>query len=616
MLPRLRALLARLRNAVRPAWTFLFRGSRPSILQRVDVVKRQDHLAKAALLAPTLPQNDTLLERLERQLQLDVSRAVYVYDLSKSSGLDIPMATITAALSQTVEHPDWLVGWATNAAKSFANVDLWKVQTSGQAELTTFADYTQVFAIFPTPSIVNTWQDDRIFAAQRLAGLNPVAIQLVTRDGESRGINWTPLSVKLSPQIKNARFGGRTVLEMFQAGRLYVTDFDSLQGLVPLGNYQLAPLALFVRRDDDPGLLPVAIQLTQDPNDPSSYLAPPSPVPPPDFTWLMAKTFMQCADVNRNQVWHHLGNTHFIELSFALSMHRQLALQHPLHRLLAKHFAGLIETIEVGLVTLLPPGRYLDQIFDVQAAGGVKMINNAYAQWTFEDWGLPGDLERRGTGDPTTLPYYPYRDDGLVIWARLRSYLEDYVALYYADDEAVVKDYELARWAQEVSSMGGANAKGVTRFPRRITTRPQLRDILLRIIWTAGPQHAAMNFPLVDFATFVPNSPGAMVNPLHGEVTERDVVDLLPNKNRVDRNQVGTQVTVYYSLANFYYDKLLDYHLSESDGAEAIVRKHHHLLITEDRAKIVANNGRWAGRPGLLDYPYFLPENIPNSTST
>jgi hypothetical protein len=69
-------------------------------------------------------------------------------------------------------------------------------------------------------------------------------------------------------------------------------------------------------------------------------------------------------------------------------------------------------------------------------------------------------------------------------------------------------------------------------------------------------------------------------------------------------------------LANFWYDRLLDYHLCEEDGSEAIVRKHYQLLITEDRDKIIANNSRWSGQPGLLDYPYLLPEGITNGTST
>ena len=49
--------------------------------------------------------------------------------------------------------------------------------------------------------------------------------------------------------------------------------------------------------------------------------------------------------------------------------------------------------------------------------------------------------------------------------------------------------------------------------------------------------------------------------------------------------------------------------------SETVVRKYQQLLRGEDRAEIVAGNQQREAQPGLLIYPYFLPENIPNNTS-
>jgi arachidonate 15-lipoxygenase len=151
----------------------------------------------------------------------------------------------------------------------------------------------------------------------------------------------------------------------------------------------------------------------------------------------------------------------------------------------------------------------------------------------------------------------------------------------------------------------------VPGFPGAITTVAQLSDIVQRIIWTAGPQHAAVNFPQTEFTNFVPNAPGAITaEPLEGVVNESALVALLPGKTAT-----GAQVQVSYALAGYRYDQLLDYHLCAEDGSEAVVRKYQQLLVTEDRDQIIERNQQRAAQPGLLVYPYFLPENIPNSTS-
>jgi arachidonate 15-lipoxygenase len=587
------------------------------MIMRIQFLQQQAYEKELALVCPTLPQNDGPLQRIQRRAQLELSCVVYDYDKNNSTGLDTPVASLSAAVADSLEHPKWFAGWSAHASQAFLNKEEWEAKTIGEGKLTTFADYEKLFVLYPVPNIVagNKWQDDGIFGSERLAGMNPMVINLVSKNNAT-GIGWNKLQVKLSPTILNAKFNGKTVVDILHEGRLYVTDFECLEGKIPVGNYQLAPIALYAKPDDFPGLLPLAIQLTQNPNDPSVYLAPQAPTSTTDYTWLMAKTFLQCADVNQGQPWYHLGGVHFIQTAFAVSMHRQLALQHPLNRLLTHHYVGLIGTCEIAYFTLLPPGGFFDQIFAVQRTGGLKLINDTYAKWTFENWGFHEDLKTRGVEDPAKLPYYPYRDDGLVIWNRLDSYVKDYVALYYANDKAVVQDYELQAWAQEVSSVLGVNVDNVPRFSAQIKTRTQLREVLRRLIWTAGPHHAAVNYPLTEFGTFVPNTPGAMANPIQGEVNETTLVDLLPNKNTPDRDEVGMQVFAFNSLANFWYDKLLDYHLCEADGSEAIVRKNYDLLTTEDRAKILANNNRWSSQAGLLGYPYLLPENITNSTST
>lgn len=560
---------------------------------------------------PSLPQKDGLAQQAERAAQLLLSREVYTY--SAPTVLPMPMTGKVAAAVQAFDLADWLAKWIANQGKILADIELWKLETKDQP-LATFADYAKVFALFSIPDVVETWQDDKVFASQRLAGLNPLAINLVTTDGTA-GIGWSQLVLRLSPQIDDQVFKsfpglGLSIQQTIQQQRLYVTDFASLQGVIPSSKFRLAPIALYVKTNDFEGLQPVAIQLTQDPSDTHVYLASQGHQPAQQDQWLMAKLFLQCADLSQNQAVNHLALTHLIEEAFVLATQRHLALQHPLYRLLTNHFTALILINQIGLLTLLNEGGLIDQVLQVRLKGALQLIRDAYQDWRFDDLSFPANLSKRGVADPALLPYYPYRDDGMLIWQRLGSYINEYVALYYLSDNDVTSDFKLQNWAQELAGTLDDGAGKVPGFPGQITTRAQLAEILQRIIWTAGPQHAAVNFPQVEITTFIPNAPGTLAGPLTIPAGESDLVKLLPDKAVTE-----VQVKLSYTLAGMHYDQLLDYHLDRDDGSEALVRKYQTKLITEDRSKIVTRNQQRAAQSGLLIYPYFLPENIPNSTS-
>ena len=39
-------------------------------------------------------------------------------------------------------------------------------------------------------------------------------------------------------------------------------------------------------------------------------------------------------------------------------------------------------------------------------------------------------LQIRGVADRKKLPYFPYRDDGYLVWKQIKSFVKDYVRLY------------------------------------------------------------------------------------------------------------------------------------------------------------------------------------------
>jgi arachidonate 15-lipoxygenase len=131
-----------------------------------------------------------------------------------------------------------------------------------------------------------------------------------------------------------------------------------------------------------------------------------------------------------------------------------------------------------------------------------------------------------------------------------------------------------------------------------------------RLIWIAGPQHAAVNYPQPEYAMFIPNMPAATYGPpIDGPVDAEALLATLS-----PRAETKTQVQVS-CIAGYHYDRLLQYDLCSSDESQALVQKFLTRLRTQVQPVIEARNAERAKQPGLVPYPYFLPENIPNSTS-
>ena len=105
-----------------------------------------------------------------------------------------------------------------------------------------------------------------------------------------------------------------------------------------------------------------------------------------------------------------------------------------------------------------------------------------------------------------TIEDYPYAVDGLDLWAAIREWVENYVKLYYMDDDEVVKDEELQSWWLEVRTRGHADHADASWWPT-MTSVENLIQIGSTIIWLSSAHHAAVNFGQYAYAGYMPNSP-------------------------------------------------------------------------------------------------------------
>jgi linoleate 9S-lipoxygenase len=101
---------------------------------------------------------------------------------------------------------------------------------------------------------------------------------------------------------------------------------------------------------------------------------------------------------------------------------------------------------------------------------------------------------------------YPYAVDGLEIWTTIKTWVQDYVSLYYATDNDVKNDSELQHWWKEVVEKGHGDLKDKPWWPK-LQTLEELVEACTIIIWTASALHAAVNFGQYPYGGFILNRP-------------------------------------------------------------------------------------------------------------
>ena len=122
---------------------------------------------------------------------------------------------------------------------------------------------------------------------------------------------------------------------------------------------------------------------------------------------------------------------------------------------------------------------------------------------------LPNQLKLRGVID--TPLQYPYRDDAYTLWNATKAFMTEYVNLFYTNDASVQNDAALQTWSKTLAADNGGRVKGfgeddVTGI---ISTKSYLIDVLTMIQFTAGVQHAALNFPQASIMAYSPLVPTA-----------------------------------------------------------------------------------------------------------
>jgi arachidonate 15-lipoxygenase len=464
-------------------------------------------------------------------------------------------------------------------------------------------DYRKLFASIPLPEIANTFQTDEVFAYMRVAGANPVLLERLNAPDQR-----FPVTAK---QYKSVMGASDSLKRAMGEGRVYLADYAVMAGALngtfgtnpQTQKYAYAPLALFAVPPNDASnraLRPVAIQCGQSPAD--------YPIITPSTgadAWQIAKTIVQIADANFHEAVSHFARTHLFIEPFVIVTHRQLASTHPLFQLLVPHFQGTLAINYAAHEFLIAPKGGVNGLLSSTIDNSRVLIVKGFQARGFNADMFPRRLHDRGVDDSSSLPVYPYRDDGLLIWGAIHDWVAAYLGLRYSSDAEVTGDRDLQNWATELVAFDGGRLQDFgDSGSGKIKTLTYLIDAVTMIIFTASAQHAAVNFPQNTIMSFAPAMPTAGYEPTQAIAAgTADWLSLLP-----PLDQAQTQLNLLYLLGSVHFTKLGFY----DEGHFADPRVAAPLQAFQQRLQTINGiiDGRNKNRPV---YDYLKPTNIPQS---
>jgi arachidonate 15-lipoxygenase len=414
--------------------------------------------------------------------------------------------------------------------------------------------YGELYQSIAMPDIAHSYHQDTSFARMRIAGPNPMEIRQTSALGDHFPVTEAHFGRALEAlSAQGIQTGEDSLARALAEGRAFIADYAALDGAVggsfPRGpKFICAPLALFITTEHDRTLVPIAIQCAQRPSEDAPIFTPAD-----GWAWMMAKTAATVADGNFHQAVRHLSHTHLVMGPFRIAAKKTLPPRHPIARLLDPHLEGILYINDAANTQLMGPKGGVDAVMacdiDVSRAVSIQGVKD----WRFRSSMITKDLSDRGLMDRETLPDFPYRDDGLLVWNATRDWIEAFVRTYYRADADVVLDTELQSFFSSVQAEDGGRIKGLGQ----VRSIHYLVDVLAHIIFTGSAQHAAVNFPQLPIMSYAPAYPLCAYGKPPGRepVSEADYLAMLP---ALDMAQF--QGTLGFLLGTLNHGQLGHYH--------------------------------------------------------
>jgi|GEM_PF-1521418 len=451
---------------------------------------------------------------------------------------------------------------------------------------------TRYAKCLPPDEMFREWQSDGHFAEQFVAGAHPDVIRLC---------NDLPTCFP-SEEVEGVFAGALTLEEAIAKEQVYIADYRFLTGLTE----RIPPaVVLFHQQPGVEGLRPIAIQLD---TEGQGVVFTPDDSP---TDWLAAKMWARLADTNVCGMGAHLLFSHQVMASFHTAVQRNIPEQHPVYQILLPHLRNVIAAAMVGHDVLLAEGGFFHKI----TAMGDCSHELGRLTWKHgslkQKLDMPYDLEQRGVSDTKELPYYPYRDDGLLIWQAIEAFVREALEVHYKEDEDVLQDTYLQNFMHEAVHVGLPGCD----LDEHIPSFEALVKLVAGLIFASSAGHAVINSQMFKQMAFVPNSPWRLDGdfPRQRGVQHKEIISWLPERLTLERTVDMMAILGLREVPGFFTtdESVLgedDLHSSHPGVRKALARFRDTLKRTEDTIR-ARNEKR------KMSYDAFLNEHLTASAS-
>ncbi|MBK8286634.1 MAG: arachidonate 15-lipoxygenase [Ahniella sp.] len=487
-------------------------------------------------------------------------------------------------------------------------------------------------------------EQDWYFGWMQIAGYNTTNLQglvaSVQADSDTVALGDLQKKMPISDAILQAVTGDAslTLASAIAANRLYVVDYvqfadaysDAVHGEQ---RYITAPVAVFYWNPIAPpgyppsaeGVLqPIAIQLGQQHNPETAPIYTPNNTAGGNDTslmkWRIAKFFVNALCAMQHESIAHLGDCHLIIEPIIVAANRQLSDAHPLLKLLLPHFRFTININDDAIHSLITPGGVVATNVGPAIECSLAAVSAAHAAYRWDDRNPTRLFQRRGVDK---IPVFPFRDDTLLLYAAIKPFVSSYLKVYYRNDQDVRDDTELQRASVNelvlphycgFKGMRGLIDTGNPKQPVRIESLDYLIDMVAQIIYTAGPQHASVNYAQYAMMSYMPAVAGTIYQPAPPRsMVLNSIQDCLPWYPALD-------VALYtfsfeYLLTEVQYDTFGTYEFDPrtpwfTDPRVQPLNTAFKSALAMAEIEIRKRN---ESRP--MEYPFQIPSLMPNSIS-
>ncbi|KAI0157772.1 lipoxygenase [Xylariaceae sp. FL1272] len=453
-----------------------------------------------------------------RASALATKRAGWKYKEFPLGGAPLPDGSLA---NKTIAEQDksWLpfLGVIQNQITQDTDKAIEDLHTSGP--FTSLDDYARLYdnewqTIVPgellVPGMATNYTDDRLFSMSRLSA-NPYRTRRVQRKDKL-----------LFPVDNAASITGLSLEQLRDQGRLFSVDYSDMATLPRSSNYGAICQAFFYIDPKSGDFLPLAVNAMYS-NSSLIY----TPEDSPD-DWMLGKLLF-----NQNDNWYityaHISFSHSASDFAYLTALRSLSESHPLMALIERFESTPLNIRPVLYKGIITSGAidkyypwtgdaarlYANQVFE---SGEASNFQSNYIEKRLENAGLINS--RFGP----ELKSFPFWEDTSVIVSTMRTFFKEVIDSYYTNDLAVLLDKEVQGWAKE------AQVAGLPDFPKVISSRKQLADILTHIDYLGAVVHGVISSNgVIGYMAALPFAPTAFYKPLPTTKGASNLIQYMPN---------------------------------------------------------------------------------------